>query len=283
VSAGEIAERTDAALLDVDQGVALITLNRPHRLNAWNAELGERFFAAVEAAADREDVRAIVVTGAGRGFCSGADFSVLGDLGDGTVQFEAPPTPFSALRAVPKPVIAAVNGPCAGLGLLVALMCDLRFATPETKLMTGFGARGLVAEQGLAWLLPRLVGASRALDLLFSARVVLGEEAHAIGLVDRLHPHDALLERSLDYARALAERSSPVSMAVMKWQVQRGLETGLEQAVAEADVLTRHSLVGRDFCEVGTRLVPGEAREFAPLPRGRLGDAPPVDLIPPPR
>ncbi|MDT9591669.1 enoyl-CoA hydratase-related protein [Nocardioides zeae] len=273
----------DPVLLEVADGVALLTLNRPDRLNAVDSRLMARFLERLDEAADDEAVRVVVVTGAGRGFCAGADLSVLEDLGTGEQQVAMPGMAYMAARSLPKPVIAAVNGPCAGLGLIIALTCDLRFATPRARFGTGFARIGLVAEQGLAWLLPRVVGPSRAMDLLLSARLFDGDEAERIGLVDGLHEPEDLLPAVLAYARDLAAGSSPVSMGVIKWQVQRALETSLEQAMEDADPLTRVSLRGRDFVEVGSRLRAGERPAYPPLPSGapRLGAEPPTGLVPP--
>ena len=168
--------------------VLVLTLNRPERLNAWTDALEECYYDRLDAAEDDPEVRAIVVTGAGRGFCAGAD---MGDLeqGAGGADVEAVlrnrPRPRAFPLTVRKPLIAAINGAAAGLGLVEALYCDMRFATPEAKLTTAFARRGLVAEYGMSWLLPRLVGYSTALDLLLSGRVVLGEEALRLRLVDR--------------------------------------------------------------------------------------------------
>ncbi|HTW17479.1 MAG TPA: enoyl-CoA hydratase-related protein [Nocardioides sp.] len=267
-------------LLDVADGVALLTLNRPDRLNAVDNHLMDHFLARLDEVSAREDVRVVVVTGAGRGFCAGADLSVLNDLGSGEQGVEMPGMDYLGARTVPKPVIAAVNGPCAGLGLILALTCDLRFSTPTARFGTGFARIGLVAEQGLAWLLPRVVGPSRALDLLYTARLFDGAEAAQIGLVDRLFPPESLLEETLAYARSIAASSSPVSLGVIKWQVQRALETTLEQAMADADPLTRRSLAGRDFTTVGAYLRGGDVPSYLPLATDqRLGDEPPVDLI----
>src|SRR5919199_2255481 len=146
-------------------------------------------------------------------------------------------TPQTFPLTVPKPIVAAINGPCAGIGLVQALMCDIRFAAEGAKLTTAFSRRGLVAEHGISWMLPRLVGPARALDLLLSARVVLGEEAAALGLVNRALPADRLLDETLAYARDLAVNCSPASMATMKGQVYADLERGLEPALAEANRL----------------------------------------------
>src|SRR5271170_6517566 len=190
--------------MQVSDGVALLTLNRPDRLNAWTGEMERAYFAMLEQCAHDQHVRVIVVTGAGRGFCAGADMQELQAIGDGTLTaapgaHERRPQTFPL--SIPKPIIAAVNGACAGIGLVQALMCDLRFAAEGAKLTTAFARRGLVAEHGISWLLPRLVGPSRALDLLLSGRVLFGEEALQIGLVNRVFSADSLLDETMVYAR----------------------------------------------------------------------------------
>lgn len=273
-------EEAAAVLLEVADGVAVVTLNRPDRLNAVDHTIRAAFPARMEEAADREDVRVIVVTGAGRGFCAGADFRVLDSLGSGDRR-PLPGRDYLVARTIPKPVIAAVNGPCAGIGLVFALACDLRFTSAGVKFGTGFASRGLVAEQGLAWLLARTVGPSRALDLLFTARTFRGAEAHDLGLVDGLHEDGAVREETLRYARALAAGSSAVSMGVMKWQVQRATESSLWEAVDDAEEITLRSFAGRDFVRFGSGAAATGPGGFPPIPPGRLGEAAPVDLIPP--
>jgi enoyl-CoA hydratase/carnithine racemase len=237
---------------DVQDGVALLTLNRPERLNAWTGEMEERYFDLLQGCASDERVRAIVVTGAGRGFCAGADMNDLQALGDGAPTNGQPVRerrPQSLPLTIPKPVIAAINGPCAGIGLVQALMCDIRFAADGAKLTTAFARRGLVAEHGISWILPRLVGPARALDLLLSGRVVLAEEACQLGLVNRVHPPAELLSETLAYARELARSCSPASMAAMKRQVYADLELGLLPATANADALMLSSFAAPDFRE----------------------------------
>ncbi len=169
---------SEVVLRTIEDDVAVLTLNRPDRLNAWTAEMQTMYFDLLEDCAACEDVRAIVVTGAGRGFCAGADVAGLQALSDGDDGLRATghdERPVTFPLTIPKPVIAAINGACAGLGLVMALMCDLRFAASGAKLTTAFARRGLIAEHGIAWILPRLVGPARALDLLMSCRVVLGD------------------------------------------------------------------------------------------------------------
>jgi enoyl-CoA hydratase/carnithine racemase len=237
---------------DVEDKVAVITLNRPERLNAWTAEMERDYFDALEECGESPDVRVIVVTGAGRGFCAGADMQDLQAIGDGSIDtsgIDGQRRPQTFPLSIEKPIIAAINGACAGIGLVQALMCDLRFAAAGAKLTSAFARRGLVAEHGISWLLPRLIGPARALDVLLSARVVLAEEAHTLGLVNRVVGGDLLLEQTLDYARELAVSCSPASMATIKRQVYADLEQGLHDALARADELMLASFAAPDFQE----------------------------------
>jgi enoyl-CoA hydratase/carnithine racemase len=219
--------------LDAD-GVLLLTLNRPERNNAWNLDMEEAFFdALVEGAAD-PDVRVIVITGAGRSFCPGLDIDALAAATAGERFGSRPRRPMTMARLVPKPVIAAINGACAGIGLIQSLCADLRFAAEGAKFTTSFARRGLPAENATAWMLPRLVGTGVAMDLLLSARVVLADEAKAIGLVDRLCAPDDLLPDALAYARDLARNCSPASMASIKRQVHADFERSFEESRRDA-------------------------------------------------
>jgi enoyl-CoA hydratase/carnithine racemase len=232
--------------------VLVLTLNRPERLNAWTDALEECYFDRLDEAEDDPEVRAIVLTGAGRGFCAGAD---LDDLQQGAAGHDVEAVLRNRPRArafpltVRKPLIAAINGAAAGLGLVEALYCDVRFAAPEAKLTTAFARRGLAAEYGIAWLLPRLVGYSTALDLLLSGRVVLGEEALRLRLVDRVSEPGRVVEDAVAYAGELATYSSPWSMATIKAQVQADLEHGFADAVAEAEELMIRSFGRPDVME----------------------------------
>jgi enoyl-CoA hydratase/carnithine racemase len=173
-------------------------------------------------------------------------------LGDGNVEERAAqedPRPQTFPLTIPKPIIAAINGPCAGLGLVHALMCDLRFAAAGAKLTTAFSRRGLVAEHGISWILPRVVGPSRALDLLYSSRIVLAEEAAELGLVNRVVEPDRLMDETLAYARDLAENCAPSSMATMKRQIYADIDRGLDEALAAANELMVESFTKSDFTE----------------------------------
>jgi enoyl-CoA hydratase/carnithine racemase len=258
---------TAAPVLSERRGaVALITFNRPDRLNAWNVELEKQYFAALDEAEDDPEVRAIVVTGAGRGFCAGADMEDLTQIGDGTpgAITRERGRPRDVPYRVRKPMIAAINGPAAGLGLVEALYCDIRFATPGAKLTTSFARRGLIAEYGIAWLLPRLVGPSRATDLLFSGRVVLGDEALAIGLVD--HLSDNVVDDAVAYAAELAATSSPTSMAIMKEQIRDAIGTDFDTSFAEAGRLVLESFSRPDVKEGVSSYLEKRPPAFPPLP-----------------
>jgi enoyl-CoA hydratase/carnithine racemase len=246
-----VSDGAPVVLADVDGGVATVTLNRPERLNAWTGRMESAYRAAIAEAEADPAVRVVVVTGAGRGFCAGADAAALGPMTstgvyDSGVREEVE-RGFGWQLRLSKPVIAAINGPVAGIGLVLALFCDLRFAAPGAKLTTSFGRLGLPAEHGSSWLLPRLVGRSRAADLLFSSRVVLAEEALAIGLVDRV----CSVGDTLEYARTIASEISPSSLATFKQQLWDDTvgERSLDASIASSYELL-HRMVGEaDFRE----------------------------------
>lgn len=254
----------ELVLKDVDAGVAILTLNRPDRLNAWTHALENRYFGLLDECAASAEVRVIVVTGAGRGFCAGADMEDLQTIGSGDLNGGELPErrPQTTPLGIPKPIVAAINGPCAGIGLVQALMCDIRFAAPGAKLTTAFARRGLIAEHGISWILPRLIGPARALDLLMSGRVFLAEEAAELGVVNRL----GTLDDALAYARDLATNCSPASMAVMKRQIWSHLEKPLGDALAESDELMFESFGRPDFPEGVASFVERREPRFAPLP-----------------
>jgi enoyl-CoA hydratase/carnithine racemase len=252
-----------------DPGIALLTLNRPERLNAWNGELATRYFELLDAAAADPEVKVIVVTGAGRGFCAGADMDTLQGIGasagGGGAESAAGGRPQYHTTLVPKPVIAAVNGACAGIGMVQALMCDIRFAAAGAKFTTAFSRRGLIAEYGMSWVLPRLVGTARALDLLYSGRVVLAEEAAQMGLVNEVVAPELLLDRTLEFASELATYASPTSMAVMKRQVYGDWNRGVVPATDDAIELMKASLRRPDFKEGVASFLQKRTPNFQPV------------------
>ena len=253
-------------LSSASDGVALIELNRPERNNAITASMIEAYFDALDAAAKDSDVRAIVVTGAGKSFCVGADIEVLRSI-DPSKPVSVFPTerPHTYALQIPKPVIAAINGPCAGLGLVHAVACDLRFAAAGVKMTTAFARRGLIGEYGLTWMLPRLVGTANAFDLLVSGRAVTAEEALELGLVQRVVPGDELVEAATAYARDLAASCSPASMATIKQQLYRDLDASLEDAYARARSEMAASLQRPDVKEGAVSFMERRAPRFPPL------------------
>jgi enoyl-CoA hydratase/carnithine racemase len=250
-----------------DPGIALLTLNRPDRLNAWNGQLADRYFALLEQSAADPEVKVIVVTGAGRGFCAGADMDALQRIssGSGGAGSATGGHMQHYTTTVPKPVIAAINGACAGIGMVQALMCDLRFAAAGAKFTTAFARRGLVAEYGMSWVLPRLIGTARALDLLYSGRVILAEEAAAMGLVNEVVAPEQLLDHVLAYAAELATHSSPTSMAVMKRQVYADLAQPLDDANNAALAFMGASLGRPDFLEGVSSFLEKRPPKFGPV------------------
>lgn len=251
-------------LYRVDEGVAVITLNRPDRLNAWRGEMDRDVRAAMRAAADDPSVRVIVLTGAGRGFCAGADMNALTSIQNDskaaagatrTVEAFDPSAPenfrkqYSYFPSVPKPIIAAINGACAGLGMVLALYADIRFASDAAAFTTAFAKRGLVAEHGMSWLLPRLVGMAHAADLLYSARIVRAPEALAMGLVNRVIPLAEFESEVLSYAKAVAREVSPRSLREMKREVWAAQFQDLGEAIEAANRDMAASFASEDFRE----------------------------------
>ncbi len=256
--------KTDVVLYDVADGIATLTLNRPDRLNAWTGGLAARYYELLEEAAASPDVRVIVVTGAGRGWCAGADMESL--QGNETDEVVGKQRPIWFPLTIPKPIIAAINGACAGIGLCAALMCDLRFAAVGAKFTTAFVRRGLIAEHGSSWMLPRLTGHAKALDLLYSGRVFLAEEAKELGVVNDVFAPDELLDRTYAYARDLITYSSPKSMATIKAEIYRHWNMELAPATAEANELMVRSFGFPDFREGVSSFVERRDPDFEPLP-----------------
>ncbi len=269
-----IGTAREAVRYDVTSGVGTVTLNRPAKLNAWTAAMEREVRAAMHEADADEEVRVIVLTGAGRGFCAGADLELLNALrergaagagfaGAGAAVFlrneehvgeRAGVRPdyqkkYSYFPAISKPVIAAVNGPAVGLGMILALYCDIRLAAESARFGTAFARRGLIGEYGVAWLLPRLVGVANALDLLLSARLIDAAEALRMGLVNRVLPDEGFAEAVRAYAVELAQIASPRSIRVIKRQVYDGLFQTLGEAFEAAEEEMILSLASEDFRE----------------------------------
>jgi enoyl-CoA hydratase/carnithine racemase len=224
--------------------VATITLNRPDKLNAWTQKMEEELGLAIRAAAADEAVRVIVLTGAGKGFCAGADMSLLSAIsqesspraefltaaqvdGDVRPDFQRK---HAWLLSVPKPIIAAINGPAVGFGLLMTLYCDFRFASDKARFSVIFSKRGLVAEYGLAWILPRIVGLGNAIELMYTSKMLDAEQALRLNLVSRVFPEENFREHIQQSAAELAATVSPRSLRIMKQQIYNGLFQTLGEA-----------------------------------------------------
>ena len=241
--------------------VAVVTMNRPDKLNALTQVMEAELRDAMETLDRDDEVKAVVLTGAGKGFCAGMDINALEILPPDDIRAARWMRPFDMNRradyqtrygyfpALRKPVIAAINGAAAGLGLVFALYSDMRFASANAAFSTAFARRGLIAEHGIAWLLPRTVGPGHAADLLYSARKVLADEALRIGLVDRLYAPDALMEETIGYADDLAENVSPRSIGVMKRQMWEQPFQTLAEATRLANAEMFESIQSADFKE----------------------------------
>jgi enoyl-CoA hydratase/carnithine racemase len=265
---------SDEVLVAVDAAVATVTLNRPDRLNAVTPTMATAYAQALLALDDDPDVRVVVVTGAGRGFCAGAD---LGQLDQGVEHLDrhyASPdaAPDTALR-IRKPVVAAVNGPVAGLGFAYLLCCDLRVVATTATMTTSFAKLGLVAEYGLSWLLPRIVGLSRATELLLSARTVDADEALRIGLAHEVVPTEEVLARAQAVAAGLVGSTSPASWAAVKEQLLADGGGTFDESMARAYGLMRRSFRGPDLVEALAARSEGRPPRFAPLPPRTAGAA----------
>ncbi len=244
--------------------VMVLRLNRPERMNAWSDAVEAAYFELLDRADDDPDIRAVVATGEGRAFCAGADLEEMQEKQASNATLPDAIRPRTRPLEFRKPLIAAINGAAAGLGLVEALYCDIRFSKPTAKLTTAFARRGLIAEYGMAWMLPRVVGPSRALDLLLSARVVTAAEAAPWGLIDELDEDP--LSAAIAYAQELATFCSPNSMAVIKSQLRCDGERDFSEAVADADRLMRESLTGADVEEGVRSYFEKRHPAFAPLP-----------------
>ncbi len=251
---------------DVSDNIATITLARPDQLNALTGPMLLELQHALGEAEKDENAVAILLTGEGRGFCAGADMQMLSDLSEGGSRgSSAHPlgevarpgadlgddfaVGYAYLLAVRKPILAAINGPCAGLGFAIAMLCDMRYSSDRAVYTTAFANRGLIAEHGTSWILPRLVGPAHALDLLWSGRKVQASEAERMGLVNRVVAHDELIGEARAYLTMLAERSAPKSLMVMKQQVYKHLIKTLGESYRESEVLMAESLERGDFRE----------------------------------
>ena len=237
-------------------GVAVLTLNRPDRLNTWGGDIATAFYAGLDRAEEDPAVRVIVLTGRGKAFCAGAQLGSMGSVAQSIEKTDERKLASLVgdrqphyLTSLCKPVIAAINGSCVGIGLTQALMCDIRFAAAGAKFAASFARRGLIAEYGVSWILPRLTGWGVALDLLLSGRTFLADEAAQLGLVKEVVPPEQLMMRAMDYAEEIARNCSPASMAVIKRQAYGDAMREVADASSRSEALLQASLQRPDVIE----------------------------------
>jgi enoyl-CoA hydratase/carnithine racemase len=253
-----------ATRLSIADGIGTLFLHRPERMNAWTGRMHTEYRYCLKQLDDDPEVRAVIVTGSGRGFCVGGDAQALeghaerGGYDPGTPDVLAEPgygvapefdAAFAYHFGLSKPLIAALNGPAAGVGLALACFADLRFAAPGIKFTTAHGKLNLPAEYGLSWLLPRLIGLGRANDLLLTSRVFTSEEALTLGLVNAIHPADQLLEETRRYAAKLIATVSPNSLRQTRWQIYRDLNRDAAAAVRHSEQLIDDMMAEPDYAE----------------------------------
>lgn len=256
----------ETVLYDVDErGAAVLTLSRPERRNMWTAQMETEFYDALDRAAADDRVRVVVVTGAGTSFVPGLDPAVLAELNTGA-RYTTNRRPQTYATTIPKPIVGAINGSCAGIGLAQALMFDYRFAVSGAKFSTAFAKRGLPAEDASAWILTRLAGPAYAFDLLATGRVFLAEEAMQLGVVQRVSAPGEVLDDALSFAHDLAANVSPVAMAMIKSQIWRDCESTLEAARVRAQYLLTLAKAQPDFAEGIASLTEKRMPRFDPYP-----------------
>ena len=255
---------SEAVLFEKKEGVATVTLNRPDRLNAVNDEIRAGLREKLDDACKDDDVKVIIITGAGRGFCAGADMDGLAATSEGKSQGQQVEAEkrnyaaknvkgfdggFSYFHTLPKPIIAAINGPAAGVGFIMALYCDIRFAKEGAVFSSAFSKRGLIAEWGVGWILPRLIGIARANDVLFSSRKFTADEAESMGIVNKTFPEEEFESAVFDYAKELATLVSPRSVRVMKEQIYNAQAESIEENLKSSMQAMVDSFDTEDFKE----------------------------------
>ena len=269
---------------EVNGPVATIRMNRPDYLNAFTSLMLAEIRHALARAERSEQVTGVVLTGEGRGFSAGMDMNSLSQSaqsgnnptqGDKEEHLRADPgdpgmgpdfrVTYAYLLSLQKPLIAAINGPCAGLAFAIAMLCDMRYAADNAVFTTAFSQRGLIAEHGLSWILPRVVGPGRALDLLWSARRIDGLEAEKMGLVNQAMPREEVVPAARAYIQTLADTVAPISLKIIKQQVYRHLNMNLGEAMTETNRLMAESLQRADFKEGVTSFVEKRPPRFTPL------------------
>lgn len=272
-------------IYEVADPVATITMNRPDRLNAFTTRMLAEIRHALAEAEKDTSVVGIILTGAGRGFCPGMDMDALDNISGGSEsasqdlsEFDANPgnsdmgpqfaTMYNHLLGLRKPLLAAVNGAAAGMGMAYALLCDMRFVDKRAKFSTAFSQRGLIAEHAMSWVLPRLIGTSKALDLLWSARKFDGTEAKELGIADRLCEPGESVNDATAYLTELAKVASPTSLMIIKQQIYKHIDMPLGAAMEETVQLMEESLTRDDFREGVRSFIERRAPRFSRLKVG---------------
>jgi enoyl-CoA hydratase/carnithine racemase len=265
---GDDAGEPTAVLTQVREGVAVVTLNRPKRLNAWTPAMGSLYFSTLERLARDPAVRSILVTGQGRAFCAGIDLGGLANLaasGGSSAPAERDLRPYWLPMSIGKPIVAAIRGACFGVGLQQVLCCDIRFAADDVKLSAPYSRRGLIGEVGMTWNLTRVVGAGAAMDLMLSGRTLEAPEALRIGLVNRIIAGDKLFDEAFAYCRALANECSPWSMMMIKQQIYKDLMVNMHVAYSRSEGMMREALAGKAVMEGIAAFREKRSPAFAPL------------------
>jgi enoyl-CoA hydratase/carnithine racemase len=260
------AVSTGPVLLQIGtDGVGTVVLNRPQRRNAWNPQLEARYFEVLDEVDRDPRIRVAIVTGAGSSFCPGVDSQRLDGVASDGLDLTGRPSPVRPL-GLRKPLIAAVNGACAGMGLVQALLCDVRFAARGARFTTAFARRGLAGEFGITWLLPHTIGQARAADLLLSARVFDADEALELGLVNRVVEPAELAAAVRAYAADIAANCSPTSLALIRRQLWTDPRDDLDATLRRSYRAMAVAVAGTDFREGIDSFVQKRPAAFASLP-----------------
>ena len=272
----------DEIKYEVAGKIATVTLNRPQQLNAWTHKMEDEVHHAMTKANQDNAVAVIILTGEGRGFCAGADMSLLNDVqesqssSDSSRQndsfsriensLDLPPdfaNRYSYFPSVTKPIIAAINGPCAGLGMIMAMYSDVRFSSESAKFTTAFSRRGLIAEHGISWMLPKVVGFAAALELLISARKFDSQEGLRLGFVSKVFPDDTFMQKVNEYAVDLARNVSPRSIRVIKSQLYAAQFQSLTGAIETGNSEMLKSFESEDFAEGVAHFIEKRSSKFS--------------------
>ncbi len=263
---------TDTLTASIEGRLCVIRLNRPEKLNAFDHDMLVALRKAVDEGATNPEVFAIVITGTGRAFCAGIDVSLLQSaaLGNSASDPDANARPegpalFAFLLRTPKPVIAAINGIAAGGGFVLTMMSDLRFMAGDASVTTVFSRRGLIAEHGMSWLLPRQLGTSRALDLLWSSRKIDADEAYRLGLADRIATPDDLLPAIARYVDDMAATVAPRAIATIKRQVYEHWAKDFLVASVASEAMMQDALAHPDATEGAMSFIERRSPQFAPV------------------